>query len=145
MAKARSRAPRFGSPAHLELLQEGRYRLSKMPTDRRVREYLEGEIRATEEQLGIRPRQGDLFGFDYDGHHLKLELSYDELLVLASMLDRWVTTGSIREDLSRVSEALRSYASEVGIGWQPATPRRLSLMAFMARTETASRLRGTKA
>lgn len=56
---------------------------------------------------------------------------------LAATLDRWVRTEQAPRDFSGASEALRAYASEVGIGWEPAAPEQVSLMAFIAKTATS--------
>lgn len=74
-------------------------------------------------------------------HYLKLELTYDDLLNLAATLDRWTRTNQLPEDMANVGEALRAYASEVGVGWKPDTPKRLSLMAFIGKRATADRPR----
>ena len=135
MSPNHQRSPRFGSSEHITLLQEGYRRLAKVGSDPAVRDRLTYEIRRSEESLGLRVRQGDLFCFDYERQSLKAQLSHAELVALADLLDGWVRTGQAPKDMSHHGEALRGYAAEVGIRWKPPTPgpKQLSLMAFLAK------------
>ena len=74
---------------------------------------------------------------------LKDQLCYDEMLMLADVMEGWMldetTTPDQAKLLDGVADDIRQLATELGHKWKPEVPQRLSLLGFLGKWASGKR------